>query len=63
MVIIKCYTDLYVGKNTPLRNIDKITLIIKELLDSIHYSREEEYDMYEQFKSVMTISKKNGRYD
>ena len=41
-VIIKCYTDLYAGKNIPLSDIDKITLVIEEFLDSIHYSREED---------------------
>lgn len=41
-VIIKCYTELYAGKNIPLSDIDKITLIIEEFLDSIHYSREED---------------------
>ena len=41
-VIIKCYTDLYAGKNIPFSDIDKITLIIEEFLDSIHYSREED---------------------
>ena len=40
-VIIKCYTELYAGKNIPLSDIDKITLVIEEFLDSIHYSREE----------------------
>ena len=41
-VIIKCYTDLYSGKNIPFSDLDKITLIIEEFLDSIHYSREED---------------------
>ena len=41
-VILKCYTDLYSGKNIPLSDIDKITVIIEEFLDSIHYSREED---------------------
>ncbi len=41
-VIIKCYTELYAGKNIPLSDIDKITLVIDEFLDSIHYSREED---------------------
>jgi len=41
-VIIKCYTELYAGKNIPLLDIDKITLVIEEFLDSIHYSREED---------------------
>ncbi len=41
-VIIKCYSELYSGKNIPFSDIDKITLIIEEFLDSIHYSREED---------------------
>lgn len=41
-VIIKCYTELYAGKDIPFSDIDKITLIIEEFLDSIHYSREED---------------------
>ena len=41
-VIIKCYTQLYAGKEIPFSDIDKITLIIEEFLDSIHYSREED---------------------
>ena len=41
-IIIKCYTDLYAGKNVPFSDIDKITSIIEEFLDSIHYSREED---------------------
>lgn len=41
-VIIKCYAELYAGKDIPFSDIDKITLIIEEFLDSIHYSREED---------------------
>ena len=41
-IIIKCYTELYAGKNIPLSDINKITVIIEEFLDSIHYSREED---------------------
>ena len=41
-VIIKCYEELYAGKNIPLSDIDKISLVIEEFLDSIHYSREED---------------------
>ena len=41
-IIIKCYTELYAGKNIPLSDIDKITFVIEEFLDSIHYSREED---------------------
>jgi len=41
-VIIKCYTDLYAGKNIPISDLEKITIIIEEFFDSIHYSREED---------------------
>lgn len=41
-IILKCYTDLYAGKDIPLSDIEKITMIIEEFLDSIHYSREED---------------------
>lgn len=41
-VIVKCYKDLYAGKNIPLSDLEKITLVIEEFLDSIHYSREED---------------------
>lgn len=41
-VIIKCYQELYAGKNIPLSDIEKINFVIAEFLDSIHYSREED---------------------
>ena len=41
-IIIKCYTDLNAGKDIPFSDIDKITIIIEDFLDSIHYSREED---------------------
>ncbi|MGY5142466.1 MAG: hemerythrin domain-containing protein [Nitrosopumilus sp.] len=41
-IIIKCYTELYNGTNIPFTDIYKITIIIEEFLDSIHYSREED---------------------
>jgi hemerythrin-like domain-containing protein len=41
-IIIKCYNDLYDGKDIPFSDIEKINLIIAEFLDSIHYSREED---------------------
>ena len=41
-VIIKCYTDLYAGKNIPISDLEKITIVIEEFFDSIHYSREED---------------------
>ena len=40
-VISKCYKALYDGKDIPFSDIEKITIIISEFLDSIHYSREE----------------------
>ena len=41
-VVSKCYQNLYAGKNIPFSDIEKITMIISEFLDSIHYSREED---------------------
>lgn len=41
-IIEKCYLDLYAGKEIPLSDIEKITFVISEFLDSIHYSREED---------------------
>ena len=41
-LIIQCYTKLYAGDKVPLSDIEKITIIIEEFLDSIHYSREED---------------------
>ncbi|MFQ5572713.1 MAG: hemerythrin domain-containing protein [Nitrosopumilaceae archaeon] len=40
-VISKCYQALDDGKDIPFSDIEKITIIISEFLDSIHYSREE----------------------
>lgn len=40
-VILRCYTCLEEGRDVPLSDMDKITLIISEFLDSIHYEREE----------------------
>ena len=52
-VIIKCYTSLYAGKNIPISDLEKITIIIEEFFDSIHYSREE--DSYFPVLQVMII--------
>lgn len=41
-IIVKCYQDLYGGKNIPLDDIQRINNVIDEFLDSIHYSREED---------------------
>ena len=40
-VVSKCSQNLYDGKNIPFDDIEKISLVISEFLDSIHYSREE----------------------
>ena len=40
-IIYKCYHKLYDGDNIPFSDIEKITNVIAEFLDSIHYSREE----------------------
>ena len=41
-IIVKCYTKLQAGGDIPLEDIEKITIVINEFLDSIHYSREED---------------------
>jgi hemerythrin-like domain-containing protein len=41
-IIIRCYNELYAGKDIPLYDIERISLVIEEFLDSIHYSREED---------------------
>ncbi|MFB5630881.1 MAG: hemerythrin domain-containing protein [Nitrosopumilaceae archaeon] len=40
-VVNKCYHELYAGRTIPFSDIEIITLVISEFLDSIHYSREE----------------------
>ena len=40
-VVSKCYQKLYAGSKIPFTDLEKITLVISEFLDSIHYSREE----------------------
>ena len=40
-IVYKCYHDLYDGKNIPFSDIEIISSVIAEFLDSIHYSREE----------------------
>ena len=41
-IVVKCYSDLNAGKTIPFSDLEKITTIISEFLDSIHYSREED---------------------
>ena len=40
-VISRCYQNLYDGHHIPLTDIEKITFLISEFLDSIHFTREE----------------------
>lgn len=41
-IITKCYGELYAGRHVPFEDLARITKIIDEFLDSIHYSREED---------------------
>ena len=41
-VIVQCYTCLDAGKDIPLNDIQIISTLMEEFLDSIHYSREED---------------------
>jgi hemerythrin-like domain-containing protein len=41
-IVNKCQQELYAGHNIPFEDIEKITIIISEFLDTIHYSREED---------------------
>ena len=41
-IISKCCSDINAGRTIPFSDLEKITLIISEFLDSIHYSREED---------------------
>lgn len=41
-IIIKCYQELYAKKSIPISDLEKITFVISEFLDAIHYSREED---------------------
>lgn len=41
-IIIRCYTELYAGREIPLPDIEKIATIIDDFLDSVHYSSEED---------------------
>ena len=41
-IIVKCHQDLYAGKAIPINDLEKITFVISEFLDAIHYSREED---------------------
>ncbi|MEO9276769.1 MAG: hemerythrin domain-containing protein [Nitrososphaera sp.] len=41
-IVTKCYTELNKGTHVPFSDMEKITYIISEFLDAVHYSREED---------------------
>ncbi len=41
-IVIQCYTKLYTGNDIPFSDMEKITTIMSDFLDAIHYSREED---------------------
>lgn len=41
-IVLRCYTCLYEGRDVPFSDMEKITTVISEFLDAIHYSREED---------------------
>jgi hemerythrin-like domain-containing protein len=41
-IVVKCYTELNQGKDIPFSDMEKMTSIMSEFLDAIHYSREED---------------------
>jgi hemerythrin-like domain-containing protein len=68
-VIVRCYEKLYEGKSIPFSDLEKVTLIISEFLDSIHYAREEDqyfpcvasYDSLNKEIKVFMIEHEFGR--
>lgn len=41
-IVTKCYTGLCEGRDIPLEDIERITRVMDDFLDSVHYSREED---------------------
>ena len=68
-IIVKCYTELNLGKNIPFSDMEKMTSIMSEFLDAIHYSREEDqyfpcvatYDSLKQEIRAFMIEHEFGR--
>lgn len=68
-IIVKCYTNLYEGKDIPFSDIEIITLIMSEFLDTVHYAREEDqyfpcvatYDSLKQEIRAFMIEHELGR--
>lgn len=68
-VIVKCYTQLYEGKDIPFSDIEIMVLIMSEFMDAIHYAREEDqyfpcvatYDSLKQEIRAFMIEHEFGR--
>ncbi|MFZ0184327.1 MAG: hemerythrin domain-containing protein [Nitrosotalea sp.] len=68
-VIVKCYTQLYEGKDIPFSDIEIMVLIMSEFLDAVHYAREEDqyfpcvvtYDSLKQEIRAFMIEHEFGR--
>jgi len=68
-VISRCYQNLYDGHHIPFTDIEKITFLISEFLDSIHFTREEgsyfpcvaSYDTLRKEISVLLIEHEFSR--
>ncbi len=41
-IVSKCAEELYKGTEIPFSDIERITIVISEFVDAIHYSREED---------------------
>lgn len=68
-IVVKCYTQLYEGKDIPFSDIEIMVLIMSEFLDAIHYAREEDqyfpcvatYDSLKQEIRAFMIEHEFGR--
>ena len=68
-IVVKCYTQLYEGKDIPFSDIEKMILIMSEFLDVVHYAREEDqyfpcvatYDSLKQEIRAFMIEHEFGR--
>ena len=60
-IVSKSYADLNARKTIPFSDLEKITFIISDFLDSIHYSREEDsyfpcvasYDLKKEIRALL----------
>ena len=68
-IVVKCYTELYEGKDIPFSDIEIMVLIMSEFLDAVHYAREEDqyfscvatYDSLKQEIRAFMIEHEFGR--